>query len=242
MISLLPAELRRQLGRRGSIFGSIGFNALFGLGILVYVIIESSDNGNDVLTAGTGILTLTGLLSAIVIGATAGSYDVDQGTMRYLVLTGRPRWQLALVRVPALLVTVIAVTLPAILLVLLASLLARSPAGSSGHYFDLFYSVWMGAFLYGVLSLAIGTFLKSAGVAIAISVVANFAAALISGAISAYVSENLGHAMFGDVASVVIAHDSTRNSLSLAVSSVVLVVWLVALLGAATLRVQRAEY
>ena len=42
----------------------------------------------------------------------------------------------------------------------------RGPGASGGDYFDLFYATWMTGVLYGLLSLAIGMFLKSNGVAV----------------------------------------------------------------------------
>lgn len=245
MIKLIPAEIRRQTGRKGSFFGSMGFVGLFAIGLFVVVIFSSKDTGFRSMEDGTGLLMFSAIIASIVIGATAGAYDVDQGTMRYLVLTGVPRWQLMLVRVPALMVTIILVTLPAMLLVIVSSLLSPSPGFGSGDLFDLFWAVWISGFCYGILSLAIGTFLKSNGVAIAVCVVLNFAGILIAGLIYEYVSEDLGNAFFPVVASVVVdrkAGAPPDPTLSLATSSVVLVIWLTALLGAAVARIQRAEY
>lgn len=221
------------------------FVGLFGLGLLLVVIFSSEDTGKKAMTDGTGLLLFAAVLAAIVIGATAGAYDVDQGTMRYLVLTGRPRWQLMLVRVPALLVTIVLVTLPAMVLVIVGSLISPAPGFTGGDLFDLFWSVWIGGFLYGILSLTIGTFLKSNGVAIAVCVVLNFAGILIASLIYEFVSEDLANGFFPVVASVVIdreAGSGAESTLSLGASSAVLVIWLGALLGAAVARIQRAEY
>lgn len=245
MIDLIPAEIQRQTGRKGSFYGSMAVVALFALGLLLWVILSANDNAHDVVESGNGLLVFATVLCSIVIGATAGAYDVDQGTMRYLVLTGRPRWQLVLVRVPALIVTIVLVTLPAIVIVLISSILAGSPSAGSGDYFDLFYGVWMTGFLYGTLSMAIGTFLKSNGVAIAVAVVLNFAGFLIAGLITENVSKDLGNAFFPVVSGVVITHSSSNGpetTLSVGLSAVLVVVWLVVLVGAAVGRVQRAEY
>lgn len=245
MIALLPAEIRRQLGRRGSFWGTTAWVGLFGLGVLAWAILGGSATGEKVVENGTGLLVFAIALGSIVIGATAGAYDVDQGIMRYLVMTGRPRWELVFVRIPALVATVVLITLPALAAVLLGAAVAGGPHASGGEFFDLFYSTWMTGILYGALSLAIGMFMKSNGVAIAAAVVLNFAGLLIAGAIMEYVSEDLGKAFYPIVAGVVIARDAGNGSdagFSVAASAVLVFVWLAVLFGAAFARVQRTEY
>lgn len=245
MISLIPAEIRRQIGRKGSFWGAMAWVALFGAGVLLWAIFSDKATSYGAIDNGTGLLMFCVVLAAIVVGALAGSYDVDQNIMRYLVMTGRPRWQLVFVRVPALVVTVAALTLPAIVMILLASLIAGGREATGEMYFDLFYSAWMTGFLYGVLSLAIGMFLNSNGVAIAVAVVLNFAGLLIAGAIMEYVSETLGNAFFPIVASVVASRDPGEGpdaAFSVGMSAVVVAIWLIVLMGAAYARVQRSEY
>lgn len=245
MIDLLPAEIRRQTGRRGSFWGATLWCGLFGLGVLLWVLLSSDDSGEKAVSNGTDLLIFALGLASIVIGATAGSYDVDQGIMRYLVMTGRPRWQLVLVRIPGLIATIVLVSLPALLMVLLASLIASSPVASGATYLDLFYSVWMTGILYGLLSLAIGMFLKSSGVAIAVAVVVNFAGVLIASIIVEYVSRDVGNAFFSAVSGTVIMRDPGSGpdaSYGVGVSAVLVVLWLGLLFGAALARVQRTEY
>jgi ABC-type transport system involved in multi-copper enzyme maturation permease subunit len=245
VITLLPSEIRRQVGRRGSFFGATIWISLFGLGVFVWAILNVNASGAKAIESGGGLLTFAVALASIVVGATAGAYDVDQGIMRYLVMTGRPRLQLVLVRVPALIATVVLMTLPALVMILLGSVIAGGPSASGGAYFDLLYMTWMTGLLYGVLSLAIGMFMKSNGVAIAVAVVLNFAGLLIAGAIMEYVSKDLGNAFFPVVAGVVIARDSGEGAdaaLSVGLSAVLVAGWLIAALGAAYARVQRTEY
>jgi ABC-type transport system involved in multi-copper enzyme maturation permease subunit len=245
VIGLIPAEIKRQIGRKGSFLGATAWIAIFGLGLLIWVVLSSKDSGAKAIDNGSGLIIFATALASIVLGATAGAYDVDQGIMRYLVMTGRPRWQLVFVRVPGLVVTIVLVTLPSLLLILLASALAPGPAASGSDYFDLVYGAWMTGILYGLLSLAIGMFLKSNGVAIAVAVVLNFAGLLIAGAIYENVSHALGNAFYPIVAGTVIQHqaDTGQNaSFSLATSIVLVLVWLGVLCGAAFARVQRAEY
>lgn len=247
MIALLPAEIKRQLGRRPSFLGSTIVNLLFGLGILAWVIFSEAPTTSEALEGGAGLLTFSGILTSIVLGAIAGAYDVDQGVMRYLVLTGRPRWQLVVVRIPALAVTVVLTLLPAIAVVLVAALIAPDAGeGFSGErLMDLFYGVPVAGFLYGFLSLTIGTFLKSSSVAIAVSVVFNFAAFAIIAVIWEYVSETLAKGFYQVVAGVAIDREAgtgDEGTFGVPLSLAILAVWLVVLLGAALLRVQRSEY
>jgi ABC-type transport system involved in multi-copper enzyme maturation permease subunit len=245
VIALIPTELRRQIGRKGSFYGAIVWVTVFALGQFIWSLTSQHDTALGILDTGTGLLIFTGILSAIVVGATAGSFDASQGTMRYLVLTGRPRWQLVLVRPIALFGTIVLITLPAILIVLLNSLTSPGEAPSATAYFDLFWGVWVGCWLFGVLSLAIGTFLNSNGVAIAVAIVLNISGLLITQLIYVNVSETLAKGFFPVVASVVIDRQAGTGedaTFTVAASSVILVAWLAALLGAAWARVQRAEY
>jgi ABC-type transport system involved in multi-copper enzyme maturation permease subunit len=241
----MPAELRRQIGRKGSFYGAMGFVALFALGQFVWALTSDNDTPRGILDTGTGLLLFVGVLAAIVVGATAGSFDSSQGTMRYLVLTGRPRWQLVLVRPVVLLATIILMTLPALLIVLITVPLANGPAANSGMFVDLFWNVWVGCWLFSVVSLAIGTFLNSNGVAIAVAIVLNISGLVITGVIYENVSQTLAKGFFPVVVGVVLDRQGTggdEGTFGLALSSVILIAWLAALLGAACLRVQRAEY
>lgn len=247
MIGLLPAELRRQVGRKGSFYGAMGFVMLFALGHFIWALTSENDTKFGVLDTGTGLVFFIAVLAAIVVGATAGSYDASQGTMRYLVLTGRPRWQLVIIRPIVLFATIALFTLPAIVLTLVTVALAPSGTPTTGEmYFDLFWAVWVGAWIFGVLSLAIGTFLNSPGVAIAVAIVINISGLLITGLIYDNVSEDLAKAFYPVVAGAVIDRQQSTGpdgeSFSLAASSVILVIWISALIGAAWARVQRAEY
>lgn len=247
MIGLLPAEFRRQVGRKGSFFGAMAFVTLFAVGHLVWAILSDNDTKFGVLDVGTGMTMFVGILAAIVVGATAGSYDASQGTMRYLVLTGRPRWQLVIIRPIVLFATIALFTLPALLLTLITTALAPSGASTGGEmYFDLFWAVWVGAWIFGVLSLAIGTFLNSSGVAIAVAIVLNISGLILTGLIYDNVSEDLAKAFYPVVAGAVIDREASSGpdgeSYSLAASSVILFIWISALIGAAWARVQRAEY
>jgi ABC-type transport system involved in multi-copper enzyme maturation permease subunit len=241
MIKLIKAELRRILGRRGSAWGSAIVIGLFALGDVVWALVASNPTAETAIVDGGGLVAVIVILCSIILGATAGSYDVDKGTMRYLVLTGVSRWKLALVRIPGLIIAIVLVSFPGIALVLLAGLIAGGGGATAGNVFDVFYLAWTGGIMYGLLSLAIGTFLKSNGVAIAVAILVNFIGAQISFLIADHVSEGLGHLFFSTASEIVLDRD-TAGPISLGLAIAVLITWLVVLLGAATLRVQRAEY
>ena len=241
MIALIKMEIRRQLGRRGSAIGSTIVILLAGVSIIVLSLASGQATGPKIFEAGTGLLAMLVTICSILLGALAGSYDVDQGTMRYLVLTGVSRTQLVLLRVPALIASIVVVSLPGILMVLIAGLIAPAPAANASDLLDLFYAVWMSGILYGLLSLAIGMFLRSNGVAIAIALVVSLVGALIAALIADKVSETVGGLFFSEVTANVVSREA-GTVISLPVAVLATVVWLVLLLGAAVLRVQRAEY
>jgi ABC-type transport system involved in multi-copper enzyme maturation permease subunit len=259
LIALLPAEIRRQTGRRGTFYGSIGVCLLIVVFLAIWVFTAHQRPMRwEIVNNGMTLISAFAVLCSVVIGAIAGAYDTDQGTMRYLVLTGRPRWQLVIVRFLALFVTVALFVLPALLLILLLSafgtpttpaLLHEGDVRTGGaQVFDLFYTVMMSGYLYGILALAIGTFLRSNGVAIAVAIVLNFAGVLAAGLIYTYVSKELANAFYPVVAGAVIAResanagDTSAGTISLGGSAAILVVWVVALVGAAWARVQRSEF
>lgn len=240
-MALLRAELRREMGRRGSFFGCAAVLLLVGVGILIYSQVADEATGAKVIDSATGMLTFFMVLVAVLVGALAGSYDVDQGTMRYLVLTGVSRTKLALVRVPGVIVTLAVLTIPAYLIVLLAYLLVGGVAPGGGDWFNLFYQPLISGWIYGVIGLAIGMFLRSNGVAIAVALVLNFVGLLLAGLIAENVSTLAGELFIGASSGILIEHEA-GDELSLAAAAVVTCIWLAALLAASVARVQRAEF
>jgi ABC-type transport system involved in multi-copper enzyme maturation permease subunit len=258
VINLLKAEIMRQTGRRGSFWGSLGFAVVVAVILIIWALTTKSDpSSSTILNNGAGLVGAVVVICSIIIAAIAGAYDVDQGTMRYLVLTGRPRWQLVSVRYLGFFCTLVIFSLPALLLVCLGALLLGTsstptaqgdPVGFSAVW-QLFYMVWIGGALYGILALSIGTFLKSNGVAIAVAIVLNFAGVLAAALIWEYVSHGAGDLFYPILVGAAVTReaqtagpDNSAAALSLATSLGALVVWVAALVGAAIYRVQRAEY
>lgn len=258
MIKLLKAEVIRQTGRRGSFWGSMGFALVVAVILLIWAATTGSKpSGSEIINNGGGLVGAVVIICSIIIAAIAGAYDVDQGTMRYLVLTGRPRWQLVSVRYLGFFCTLIIFSLPALLLVLIGALVfgtsgtpvpSGDPEGSSAVW-ELFYMVWLGGALYGILALSVGTFLKSNGVAIAVAIVLNFAGVLAAALIWEFVSHAGGDLFYPILVGAAVTReaqtagpDGNASALSLGTELSVLVIWVVALVGAAIYRVQRAEY
>ncbi|MBJ7458611.1 MAG: ABC transporter permease subunit [Thermoleophilaceae bacterium] len=259
MIPLLRAEVRRQTGRRGSFYGSFGFALLIAVITLVWALTTSSDpSGSEILNNGAGLLAAVVVICSVILGAIAGAYDVDQGTMRYLVLTGRPRWQLVIVRYLGLFCTLVLFTLPALMMIgLIALALGDSstptvqgdPVGFNA-FLEMLYVVWVSGALYGLLALSIGTFLKSNGVAIAVAIVLNFAGVLAAALIWEFVSHTGGDVFYPILVDAAISREAQSaggaegdgSSLALGTSLFALGVWIAALIGAAIWRVQRSEY
>ena len=241
MIGLVKAEIRRILGRRGSAWGSAVVILLASIGVFVTSLVSDQATGPKIIDLGTGIEGILVIICSILLGALAGCYDVDQGTMRYLVLTGVSRTRLVLVRIPGLIFAIIAVSLPGMLLVSFAGLIAPSPAPSGSNLFDLYYAVWMSGIIYGLLGLTVGMFLRSNGVAIAIALVVSLVGAIIASAIAEKISDTVGGLFFSQVTTSVVERQG-GDIVSLPVAALATIMWLVLLLGAAAIRVNRAEY
>jgi ABC-type transport system involved in multi-copper enzyme maturation permease subunit len=242
MLPLVRAELRRIVGRRGAFYGSIVF-ALIIMGITIAV--DDAQSGATAMDRAATAGRFAGLLGVVVMGALAGSYDTAQGTMRYLVLTGVPRWQLAVVRIIGIMVAV----LPMALLILAIAYVAAMGVGDGPSGKVIGESVWAilaTLWTWGIVSVSIGMLMRSNGPAIAVSVVLFFGGALITNLVAAFISETLANyllpAVFEQVAALTKPGGEQDLTLSLAAAFAVLAVWLIALSAAAIARVQRDEY
>jgi hypothetical protein len=239
MTSLLGAELRRIVGRRGSFWGGIAFAVLI---TVIVVLTATPSDGDDAVDIGTTVGQFSGLIGAVVMGALAGSYDTANGTMRYLVLTGVPRWKIAITHLLGVMIAV----LPMAAIVMVIALAWGSSTGgmTSDGILEGLWGVLSTYWTWGVLSAAIGMLMRSNGPAIAVSIVLVVGGTAITGAIGAFISESLAGyllpAVFGQVSSLSHMDDDFR--LSLGVAFVALAVWIVAIAGLAVARINRDEY
>ena len=93
MIEVIRQETLKIIRRRGLAWTAFGLALLGSIAVLVtYFVVrevrpEDYTSGVDALDTSTGIVAVIGFVMAILIGATAGAWDVQHGTFRYLVLT-----------------------------------------------------------------------------------------------------------------------------------------------------------
>ena len=109
---MIASEVLRIVRRRGSYLSAV----LLGLAIMVAVVVyrafrDRPDDGGTSLLDVLGGVGAIATITAVIVGALAGSYDTANGTMRYLVMTGVPRVRLLANRLAG---TLIAVALTAL--------------------------------------------------------------------------------------------------------------------------------
>ena len=239
-MNLIGYELRRIIGRKGSFYGVMG--VAFAIAILVALLVNAEDQTEDVWSQVLGIPLVFG---ATVVGALAGSYDTAQGTMRYLVLTGVPRWKLVAIRIPALVIAIVLISIPAAL----AAFYGMSTGDATGT--EMVRSVGGSvtyAAIWGIVSMVVGTLLRSNGAGIAVALVLFLVGNIITAAVQSEISQTVGDYLLPNVVSVfalfghVPDNVDQMTDMAWAASAVALVLWLVALTGLAIARVERDEY
>ncbi len=241
-MTLVAYELRRIVGRRGSFYGVMG--VAFAIALLVASVAGSENQTEDVWQE---VIATTLVFGATVVGALAGSYDTAQGTMRYLVLTGVPRWKLVVIRVPALIAATALMALPAMVVGAIAML--SGPDDGAAIIRAMLGGLTEGV-TWGIVALAIGTLLRSNGAGIAVALVLYLLSSTISLLVRLEVSETVGDYLLPNVAAVVarFGHMPTGNDgpdpsvMPFASALIALVIWLVAIVGLAIARAERDEY
>lgn len=240
MLGLIGWELRRIIGRKGSFFGVMG--VLTAIALLVAFLVDPIDQSAEVWASVLGgVLVLGGS----VVGALAGSYDASQGIMRYLVLTGVPRWALVLVRIPALVAAIFLIAVPALLIGAVAG--AGGPDSADDLARGLAGGVLSGV-IWSIVALVIGTLMRANGPAIAISIVLYFVGGAITAAIHEWVSEAIADLLLPNAAGVFVALGRPSEELQqmtnmgFATATVIVAVWLIGLSALAVARVERDEY
>lgn len=243
------ALLRTIVGRKGSFLGTAGV-ALGAVAIVAVILIvvhalrpgrNPSIGGQPMLDGVSGAVWLLGGVGAIVIGALAGSYDVAQGTMRYLVLTGVHRIGLYAARTVALVAAVVLALAPALLVgVVLVYALPSEPADEvkPSELADVVWTCLLWPIVFAVIAMGIGSLLRSNGAAVAISLFFAFAATPLLGLVSA-ASETLGDLMLLPALDRVTGAD---EGAPLGAAAAAVVVWVSAFWTAGAIRIRRDEY
>jgi hypothetical protein len=243
------ALLRTIVGRKGSFLGTAGVTLAAVVVVAVVLVVvhtlrpgrNPSIGGQPMLDGVSGAVWLLGGVGAIVIGALAGSYDVAQGTMRYLVLTGVRRIAMYAARTLALVSAVLLALAPALVVGLL--LVYALPSEREAHVKpselgDVLWTCLLWPTVFAVIAMGIGSLLRSNGAAVAISLFFAFAAAPLLGLVHA-ASETLGDLMLLPALDRVTGSD---NGAPLAVAGAAVFVWVAAFWSAGAIRIARDEY
>lgn len=238
---LIGFELRRIIGRRGSFFGAMGVS--FAIALLAAATAPTEAQEGAVWSVVIGLPLVFG---ATVVAALEGSYDMSQGTMRYLVLTGVPRWRLIAIRVPAVLLAILLIALPSLLVGLIAMANAGETISEMARGMGGALTIGLS---WGLVAMAVGTLLRSNGAGIAVALVLYLAANIITAVVRSQVSETAGDyllpnvvstvARFGEAASVDAPDPSQLPFLN---ALIALTIWLTAIVALAAARVERDEY
>ena len=243
------ALLRTIVGRKGSFLGTTGVTFAAVLIVAVALVIvhtlrpgrNPSIGGQPMLDGVSGAVWLLGGVGAIVIGALAGSYDVAQGTMRYLVLTGVRRVAMYAARTVALVVAVLLALAPALAVGIAFVYVLPSEAEANVKPSELGDVVWtclLWPTVFAVIAMGIGSLLRSNGAAVAISLFFAFAAAPLLGLVSA-ASDTLGDLMLLPALDRVTGAD---EGAPLAAAALAVVAWVGVFWSAGAVRITRDEY
>lgn len=246
---MILATLRTITGRRGSVIGSAATALAAVLITIAIVYIVHAQNTEDFASAGgkplldatTGVLVLLGVVISIVLGALAGSYDVSQGTMRYLLLAGPSRWSIYAGRAVAVLLASWLVLIPALAVALIACVVLPTASQDSMSAADVGSTVWNVLLLcgtYALISMGIGSLLTSNGAAIAIALVINIGVTPALALLSSW-NQTLGDLALPSVLGTLGGGDT---SISIGVAVVAFAVWMAIFLGAGWWRVSHDEY
>jgi len=243
---MLRQEVLKIVRRRGMYWSFVGLCLAAVVGVLVTALVvratgRDSVSGRDLLQTMTTLLLFAGLVMGVLVGAQEGAYDVQQGTFRYLVMTGRSKLGLYLLRIPAFLIAVAAALLPGVMLALIAS--AVVPLETFDVHPDLtdyvqaFWLPFLFAAVFGLISLAVGALLRSVGAAIAVALVLNLAGLQLFQLLT-LISDSLWVVVLPNAVGVLSGDDGA----SVWAAIVVVVCWLAAFVGAGALRTTRSEY
>jgi hypothetical protein len=243
------ALFRTIVGRRGSFLGTVGvtFAAVIVVAVVLIVVHvlrpgrNPSIGGQPMLDGLSGAVWLLGGVGAIVIGALAGSYDVSQGTMRYLVLTGVRRIGMYTARSVALLAAVLLALAPALVLgIVLVFVLPSEPEANvkPSELGDVVWTCLLWPAVFAMIAMGIGSLLRSNGAAVAIALFFAFAAAPLLGLVSA-ASKTLGDLMLLPALDRVTGGD---DGAPIPAAAVAVVAWVALFWVAGAVRIRRDEY
>lgn len=247
---MILATARTIVGRKGTFFSTVGL-AILGV-IAVAVIrtivhardpeIHPSIGGAIFVDQAGGLIFFVGVLGGVLMGALAGSYDVAQGTMRYLVMTGVSRLRIYATRGIALVTSVFVALVPGILLMLVLAVALPQVDGQGVDGHDLLVALWaiaLFAGVYALVSMGIGSLLRSNGAAITIALLINFALTPALFVIAIWSEKVASLALPAALATLTGDDDS---EIGYALATVAVLAWLALFLGGGLARIERDEY
>jgi ABC-type transport system involved in multi-copper enzyme maturation permease subunit len=247
---VILATARTIVGRKGTFFSTVGLAIL---GVIAVAVIRTIVNARDpeihpsiggaifVDQAG-GLIFFVGVLGGVLMGALAGSYDVAQGTMRYLVMTGVSRLGIFAARGIALVASVFVALVPGILLMLVLAVALPQVNGQGVDGHDLLVALWaitLFAGVYALVSMGIGSLLRSNGAAITIALLINFALTPALFVIAIWSEKVASLALPAALATLTGDDDS---EIGYALATVAVLAWLAVFLGGGLARIERDEY
>jgi len=247
---VIRATARTIAGRRGTFLSTV---ALAFLAVVAVAVIRAIVNARDpeihpsiggaifVENAG-GLVFLVSILGGVLMGALAGSYDAAQGTMRYLVMTAVSRVRIYASRGVALVLCVYLALLPAIALMLVLALALPQQDGAGIDVHDLLAGLWAIALfsgVYALVSLGIGSLLRSNGAAITIALLINFALTPALFVIAIWSEKVAGLALPAALATLTGDEDS---EIGYGLAAVAVLGWLTLFVGGGLARILRDEY
>src|SRR5664279_2613939 len=241
---MLAAELRRITGRRGSYRSAI----VIGLATVVTMIIvrltQNGDAGGTELLDAMDPVSIPATLMAVIVGALAGSYDMAQGTMRYLVMTGVPRRRLYAIRALGTAIATVIACAPAIVVVIVAAYAFRHVSFNDPTLSADLGAVWAylaNPLVFALVSMGIGSLLHSNGAAIGVSLGLSLGGVIITGLIEHYISRTASDYL-PPTATDIVAQLRHHDNIPLGAAFAAVAAWLVVFLGAGLVRTLRDEY
>lgn len=246
---MIAATLRTITGRRGSFRGG-GLVILAGVIVVIGVLVvvnelrpgrNPSIGGQPLLEGVGGVVWALGTIVAILVGALAGSYDVAQGTMRYLVLTGAGRLRIYLARTIALVLAIALLVAVPLLVGLIAVVVLPSVTADdigAGELGDVFWTSTLWPLVFGLIAMGIGSVLRSNGPAIAISLLFAFAATPLLALVEGW-NETVGDLMLLQALDRL---TGAETSVPLGVAALAVLAWVSVFWLAGAARLLRDEY
>ena len=247
---MILATARTIVGRKGTFFSTVGLAIL---GVIAVAVIRTIVNARDpeihpsiggaiFVDQASGLIFFVGVLGGVLMGALAGSYDVAQGTMRYLVMTGMSRLRIYAARGIALVTSVFVALVPGILLMLVLAVALPQVDGQGVDGHDLLVALWaiaLFAGVYALVSMGIGSLLRSNGAAITIALLINFALTPALFVIAIWSEKVASLALPAALATLTGDDDS---EIGYALATIAVLAWLALFLGGGLARIERDEY